>query len=141
MAGHAQTNCLFLFMHNQSLLWWEPLASAEWIRKMSRWGNGLSCSILQVQDFHVTTKQQQEKPTKTKTCVTASPVLPPSPSPPSQPVWTGGPFSLCPVLIPAPSSPLINSPLLVIQYSLLHPHCHKLWLIALILSKLHKPGA
>lgn len=42
MAGHAQTNCSFLFMHNQSLLWWEPLASAEWIRKTSRQGRGLA---------------------------------------------------------------------------------------------------
>lgn len=80
MARHAQTNCFFLFIRNQSLRWWESRASTEWIRKMSRWGNDLSCSILQVQDFHVKTKQQQEKPTQT--CLTS--LLCPTAGPPAR---------------------------------------------------------
>lgn len=82
---------------------------------------GLSCSILQVQDFPVKTKQQQEEPTKT--CLTPS-RCPTAFSPSSLPaVWMEGLYSLCPALIPAPP-PLLNSPLPVIRYSLLHPQCH-----------------
>lgn len=51
MARHAQTNCFFLFMHNQSLGWWEPLASAEWIRKMSRWGTTSAAPSFKFETF------------------------------------------------------------------------------------------
>lgn len=135
MAGHAQTNCSFLFMHNQSLLWWEPLASTEWIRKTSRRGRGLGCSILQVQDSHVKSKQQLEKPPKP--CLAPSPVPLPSPSPP---------FCLCGWEVCSHCVRLSFQLLLlcsalqsITASLLLTATCQGL--IPLVLSKLHKPGS
>lgn len=102
-------------------------------------GKGLGCSILQVQDFRVKTKQQQEKPTKP--CLAPSPIPLPSLSPPFCHCGWEVFFSLCPALIPA-LPPLLSSPRPVILYSLPHPHCHMPRADTPgPLSKLHKPGS
>lgn len=46
------------------------------VQKDVQMGNDLSRSILQVQDFHVKTKQQQEKPTQTRLTPVPCPTAP-----------------------------------------------------------------
>lgn len=95
-------------------------------------GNDLSCSILQVQDFPVKTKQQQEKPTQT--CLTPLP-CPAAPTPASvggKPALTVPRSHLSPF-----SSAQLSSPCDAVKPPGI---LSATWLIPLVPSKLHKLG-